>query len=113
MTVKRLILTFWHGPFSLGPLTKPVAVGDAVMKVLEVAWKFGFVALNGCIVIVIIVGLAYLASLVEDAQRNQQYASDESARLAAYNPADHVTKRVEYHGKRLHGAKTNRCFAYE
>jgi len=33
----------WHGPFHLGPLQRPVSVGDALLKLFEVVWK-GFVA---------------------------------------------------------------------
>jgi hypothetical protein len=29
----------WNGPFFIGPLTRPVSVGDVMMKVLETAWR--------------------------------------------------------------------------
>jgi hypothetical protein len=47
MSVRISLLSAWNGPFALGPLTKPVMAGDAVMKVLEVAWKAGCLALMG------------------------------------------------------------------
>jgi hypothetical protein len=45
MAANRFLLNAWNGPFYLGPLTKPVSAADAIMKVFEVIWKFGFVAL--------------------------------------------------------------------
>jgi hypothetical protein len=46
----ELLAKAWNGPFALGPLTKPVAPMDALMKVLEVAWKAGFLLLLFAIV---------------------------------------------------------------
>jgi hypothetical protein len=39
MTTARAMMAIWRGPFAIGPLTRPVSVGDALAKVLEVCWK--------------------------------------------------------------------------
>lgn len=38
----------WNGPFYIGPLTRPVSVGDVLMKVLETAWR-GAVLIGGTV----------------------------------------------------------------
>lgn len=32
-------LRVWNGPFHVGSLTRPVSVGDAILKVLETLWR--------------------------------------------------------------------------
>ena len=55
----------WNGPFSLGPLTKPVVAGDAVMKLLEVAWKVGFLCLSAYLSF-LIVAVILIATGIND-----------------------------------------------
>lgn len=45
MQVTQFLLDSWNGPFYLGPLTKPISNNEALMKILEVIWKIGLVAL--------------------------------------------------------------------
>lgn len=36
---RRAARAVWNGPFWIGPLTRPVSTGDAILKVLETIWK--------------------------------------------------------------------------
>lgn len=36
----------WNGPFYIGPLERPVSVGDVLMKVLETLWRTGLVIIG-------------------------------------------------------------------
>jgi hypothetical protein len=46
MTGMEVLLNAWNGPFSLGPLAKPIVPMDAVMKILEVIWKAAFILVS-------------------------------------------------------------------
>lgn len=66
MTEKRnLFLEAWNGPFSLGPLTKPVALVDVFMKILELIWKLGFCVISAYIVIIPIAFILFKAGLIK------------------------------------------------
>lgn len=45
MNVRDNWLKVWHGPFTINPLNSPVAVGDVLAKILEVAWKASIVVI--------------------------------------------------------------------
>jgi hypothetical protein len=64
-TARRLLLNAWNGPFYLGPLTKPVAATDALMKILEVIWKFGFVAMCGLILVAIWIPIGLATGVID------------------------------------------------
>lgn len=38
-TAAAVALWAWNGPFHVGPLTRPVSVGDAILKLLETLWR--------------------------------------------------------------------------
>ena len=38
---KRAARAVWSGPFAVGPLTQPISLGAALLRILEVIWKFG------------------------------------------------------------------------
>lgn len=54
MDSKQLLLMAWNGPFSLGPLTKPVKFGDLLVKIMEISWKAAFVALSVFIIYLVV-----------------------------------------------------------
>lgn len=37
----RIIRLVWNGPFHVGPLASPVSFGDALLKILQTAWRAG------------------------------------------------------------------------
>lgn len=39
--MKAFLLALWNGPFHVGPLERPVSTGDAILKILETAWRAG------------------------------------------------------------------------
>jgi hypothetical protein len=51
-TAAAIIRKTWAGPFSAGPLSHPVTVGDALLKLFQTIWRAGVVILaSGCIVL--------------------------------------------------------------
>lgn len=50
---KRAAQAVWSGPFAIGPLTQPISLGAALLRILEVIWKFG--------IAVLVAGIAALA----------------------------------------------------
>lgn len=36
---KGLVRAVWDGPFYIGPLSRPVSVGDVLLKTLETLWR--------------------------------------------------------------------------
>lgn len=42
----RAARAIWEGPFAVGPLIQPVSLGAALLRVLEVMWKFGIALLT-------------------------------------------------------------------
>lgn len=52
-SAKRIIRLVWNGPFHIGKLSPPVSVGDALLKMLETAWRL----------ILTVVGLLFLIGL--------------------------------------------------
>lgn len=46
---RRAARAVWSGPFAIGPLTQPVSLGAALLRLLEVIWKFGIAVLVGVI----------------------------------------------------------------
>ena len=54
---KRIIRLIWNGPFHIGKLSPPVSVGDALLKVLETAWRLFLVAIS----LLIAIGLSLAA----------------------------------------------------
>jgi len=75
----------WNGPFYIGQLTRPVSVGDAIMKVLETAWR--------ALVIVFALVLACLALIFFTAWRDQ--AKSEKIR-ADVNAATSVSAAANF-----------------
>lgn len=39
-------LAIWNGPFHIGKLSRPVSVGDVMMKVLETVWRAAVIAVG-------------------------------------------------------------------
>ena len=37
----RATKAVWSGPFATGPLVQPISLGAALLRILEVVWKFG------------------------------------------------------------------------
>lgn len=62
-TVKRGLAAMWNGPFYIGPLARPVSVGDVLMKLLETTWRGGLVlaAAAGVLSVVVVVSEAMQA----------------------------------------------------
>jgi hypothetical protein len=64
VALPQIVKTIWNGPFSLGPLTKPVAPMDAIVKVLEIVWKAGVSGLTAfalfCAVILSLLALGLI-----------------------------------------------------
>ena len=54
---KGLVLTIWNGPFYIGPLTRPVSVGDVLLKTLETLWR----AILSIVVLLVVGGLGIAA----------------------------------------------------
>lgn len=46
-----IVKTIWNGPFHVGPLTRPVSVGDVFLKVLETVWRSFIVLLSLALVV--------------------------------------------------------------
>lgn len=72
--MERLLLAIWNGPFYVGPLTRPISLGDAIMKVLETAWRA---------VVILVCALALLLGFLfimdkRDAQRRADRLRDVS-----------------------------------
>lgn len=43
--LKQAANAVWSGPFAIGPLAQPISLGAALLRILEVIWKFSIVAL--------------------------------------------------------------------
>lgn len=41
----RIIRAIWRGPFFIGPHSQPISLGAALLRILEVIWKFGIAVL--------------------------------------------------------------------
>lgn len=64
MAVKsRLIRAVWNGPFYIGPLSRPVSVGDVLLKTLEVLWRM--VISTVVLILIIALGIAAWVQLIE------------------------------------------------
>ncbi|GLT02200.1 hypothetical protein GCM10007897_36050 [Sphingobium jiangsuense] len=37
--MRGFIKYIWNGPFYIGQITRPVSIGDVLMKLLETAWR--------------------------------------------------------------------------
>lgn len=48
---RRAARAIWNGPFFIGPLTRPVSVGDVLMKLFETAWR-GLVCIIGALIVI-------------------------------------------------------------
>ncbi len=44
-TARRVLAKAWAGPFDAGPLAHPVTVGDALLKLFQLLWRFGIAAI--------------------------------------------------------------------
>jgi hypothetical protein len=51
-TGRRLARSVWNGPFYIGPLARPVSVGEVLLKLLETLWR---AALSIIVLVVIVV----------------------------------------------------------
>lgn len=47
-----VLSAIWNGPFHIGQLERPVSLGDAVMKVLETAWRAALIGLAALVLFV-------------------------------------------------------------
>jgi hypothetical protein len=76
----------WNGPFYVGKLTRPVSLGDALMKVLETVWRG---AILFAIVIAAIVAAAVGADAINDANLGEPRLSELEPSITAYTkPCD-------------------------
>jgi hypothetical protein len=59
MTAEKrgLMRAVWNGPFHIGPLSRPVSVGDVLLKVLETLWR----AVLSIIILMVVVALGIAA----------------------------------------------------
>ena len=75
MPARNLIVTsirkVWAGPFAIGPLIQPISLGAALLRVLEVIWKF---AVAGAVVVATVFGVI----MASDAAKNGDHTSFES-----------------------------------
>lgn len=55
--IKGLVRAVWNGPFHIGPLSRPVSVGDVLLKTLETLWR-GIVSI---VVLLVVCGLGIAA----------------------------------------------------
>lgn len=52
-TAAAIIRKTWAGPFAAGPLSHPVTVGDALLKLFQTIWRAGVIIITGgCTVLV-------------------------------------------------------------
>ena len=54
---KGLVRAVWNGPFYIGPLSRPVSVGDVLLKTLETLWR----AILSIVVLLVVGGLGIAA----------------------------------------------------
>jgi len=54
---RGLMRAVWNGPFYIGPLSRPVSVGDVLLKALETLWR-AFVSI---VVLIVAIGLGIAA----------------------------------------------------
>ena len=59
MTVEKkgLVRAIWNGPFYIGPLSRPVSVGDVLLQTLETLWR----AILSIVLLLIVGGLGIAA----------------------------------------------------
>jgi hypothetical protein len=57
---KTLLRAVWDGPFYIGPLSRPVSVGDVLLKALETLWRSVL-----SIVVLLVVGAVGIAAWVQ------------------------------------------------
>jgi hypothetical protein len=63
--------SIWNGPFYIGPLERPISVGDVLMKVLETLWRTGLVIVGlATTLLVLVLGWTWKTS--EDQKRALQ-----------------------------------------
>lgn len=55
--IKGIMRAIWNGPFYIGPLSRPVSVGDVLLKALETLWR----AILSMVVLLIAGGLGIAA----------------------------------------------------
>jgi len=60
-----LIRTVWNGPFHVGPLSRPVSVGDVLLKLLETLWRTVLLVL--AVVVAGAIGILAWAQFIEPA----------------------------------------------
>lgn len=54
---KGLVRAVWNGPFYIGPLSRPVSVGDVLLKTLETLWR----AILSIVILLVVGGLGIAA----------------------------------------------------
>jgi len=72
----------WNGPFYVGPLKPPITFGEALLKLLEVAWRGLLIAIG---VVVLVVVWLDLQSRVEGKQAAERRNSQRI--VVQYDPA--------------------------
>lgn len=78
--MNRILRAVWNGPFHIGKLERPVSMGDAVMKVLETAWR--------AVVLAVAAYAAFIAAIFFMAWREEQRRESRIASIAIDARAD-------------------------
>ncbi len=53
--LKQSARAVWSGPFAIGPIAQPISLGAALLRILEVIWKFGIAALVAAVMAIALV----------------------------------------------------------
>lgn len=87
---RALAVSVWNGPFYIGKLERPVSTGEAILKIMETAWRGVLMAGLGWSAIMIVVGvLAFISEITYESQEDDmalEAAVDEA--LAEDAPVD-------------------------
>ena len=71
----------WNGPFYVGPLTRPISVGDVLMKLLETLWRAA---------VIMVAAVAALLAMLWTQDKRASDARDKALRnttvAASYDP---------------------------
>lgn len=80
--------SIWNGPFYIGKLTRPVSVGDAIMKVLETLWRTA--------IILILAFAAFLAVILGNSWLENRRNADALKHVVVDAHADDSCRQGEF-----------------
>jgi hypothetical protein len=114
----RAVRSTWSGPFDAGPLSHPVTVGDALLKLFQTIWRAGVVVVASIVVLAAAVGIYTLLQpaplrtrIVASARVDAKACGDEFPLLVSFKNNSSETVRSVYFNLEAYTAGRSRNLA--